>query len=156
MFCKLKKCVSGLFLDQNFKNSDFFDIFQILIQELDRIMTKYWSFVFLCLLLCFVHDMDTIGVDLGKCRSLNSTNLYYPFKVPAPVGTGKISKMVKSQIYQKIESHCHTGTSRECLKNIQKALLSVSYHQPSQFVVHIRPNIDFPKTRTFPIHFWST
>ena len=38
------------------------------------------SFVFSCILLCFVHDMDTIGVDLGKCRSLNSTNLSYPFK----------------------------------------------------------------------------
>ena len=40
MFCKLKKCISGLFLDQNLKNSDFFVIFQILIQELDRLMTK--------------------------------------------------------------------------------------------------------------------
>jgi len=36
-----KKYFSGLFLDRNFKNSDFSVILQISIQELDRLMAKY-------------------------------------------------------------------------------------------------------------------
>ena len=38
------------------------------------------SFMFLCVLLCFVHDMDTIWIDLIKYRSLNSVDLSLPFK----------------------------------------------------------------------------
>ena len=36
--------------------------------------------MFLCVLLCFVHDMDTIWIDLIKSRSLNSVDLSLPFK----------------------------------------------------------------------------
>ena len=36
--------------------------------------------MFLCVLLCFVHDMDTIWIDLIKYRSLNSVDLSLPFK----------------------------------------------------------------------------
>ena len=41
---------------------------------------KNYSFMFLCVLLCFVHDMDTIWIDLIKSRSLNSVDLSLPFK----------------------------------------------------------------------------
>ena len=39
-----------------------------------------YSFMFLCVLLCFVHHMDMIWIDLIKSRSLNSVDLSLPFK----------------------------------------------------------------------------
>ena len=82
MICEIKKYISRLFLDRNFENSDFFVIWQISIQRLDRLLEKIKndSFMFLCVLLCFVHDMDTIWIDLIKYRSLNSVDLSLPFK----------------------------------------------------------------------------
>ena len=85
-FAKLKNIFPGFF---------WIEILKIVIFSLfGKFWSRSWigswqnikndSFVFSCILLCFVHDMDTIGVDLGKCRSLNSTNLYYPFKGPTP------------------------------------------------------------------------
>ena len=79
-------------------------------------------------------------------RPLNMRNrlLYVKFGDDRLNSRWNLDQHEIGNIVTRNDSKC-TGTSRECLKNIQKALLSVSIHQTSQFVVHIRPNIDFPK-----------
>ena len=54
------------------------------------------SFMFLCVLLCFVHDMDTIWIDLIKYRSLNSVDLSLPFKGRGQSGTHGFDKFWKN------------------------------------------------------------
>ena len=61
------------------------------------------SFMFLCVLLCFVHDMDTIWIDLIKSRSLNSVDLSLPFK---GMGQG-----VTISFFFHIKKNKYSGTS---------------------------------------------
>ena len=85
-FTKLKNIFPGFFWIEILK----IVIFSLFCKFRSRSWIDSWkknqndSFMFLCVLLCFVHDMDTIWIDLIKYRSLNSVDLSLPFKVRIP------------------------------------------------------------------------
>ena len=54
---------------------------------------------------------------------------------------------IEPELVQNAPEH-HGNVCKTSIKHFY-----LSYHRTSQFVVHIRPNVDFSKTRTFSIHF---